>query len=87
MLVSLVLFSKLVQTVNGYRHIGTGRLLEITFSIVWDERDVSVSTQLVRISTLTFGRNGAHSREQFRNSATEQILREQLNGRSINLMP
>lgn len=55
MLVSLVLFSKLVQTVNGYRHIGTGRLLEITFSIVWDERDVSVSTQLVRISTLHLG--------------------------------
>ena len=55
MLVLLVLLSKLVQTVNGYRHLGTGRLLEITFSIVWDERDVSVSTQLIRISTLHLG--------------------------------
>lgn len=55
MLVSLVLLSKLVQTVNGYRHLDTGRLLEITFSIVWDERDVSVSTQFIRISTLHLG--------------------------------
>lgn len=86
MLVSLVLLSKLVQTVNGYRHLDTGRLLEITFSIVWDERCFSkhpIHTDIY----FTFGRNGAHSTEQFRNSATKQILREQLNGRSINLMP
>lgn len=61
--------------------------MEVIFSILWDDRGVSESTQLTTHVYITFGQNGALSRGQFRDSAAEQILSKQLSSKVVNLMP